>query len=110
LLPSAIKGWHLHYNQEDIWFVFPDSHLLVGLWDLREDSPTKNQTMRITLGGGKSQLLYIPRGVAHGTVNLSSRNADLIYFINQQFSLDQPDEHRIPWDTLGEDFWTYTKD
>ncbi len=110
LFCNAIKGWHIHYNQEDVWFVFPDSQVLVGLWDLRENSPTKNQTMRLTLGGGKSQLVYIPRGVAHGVANLGNKTADMIYFINQKFDMTNPDENRLPWDSLGADFWTFTKD
>src|SRR5438445_831711 len=28
VLPSAIKAFHLHYNQEDVWFVLPTDRLL----------------------------------------------------------------------------------
>ncbi len=110
LFPNAIKGWHLHFKQEDLWYVFPHSHVLVGLVDLRENSSTKNLKMRLVMGGGKSQLLYIPRGVAHGVVNLSPNMADLIYFTNQTFNIEDPDEKRLHWDTFGREFWEYTKD
>ena len=102
---GAIKAWHLHFNQEDVWFVPPSQSLLVGLWDVREDSPTSGGTMRFALGRGRSQLLYIPRGVAHGAANLGTGDAFLIYFVNRQFDAEDPDERRLPYDAVGKDFW-----
>lgn len=105
ILPKAIKAWHLHFNQEDIWYVSPSNHMILGLWDVREQSATKEQTMKIVMGGGSSKLVYIPRGVAHGVVNLSREKGTIIYLVNQRFDLQNPDERRLPWDKLGADFW-----
>lgn len=102
---GAIKAWHLHYNQEDVWFVLPPQSLLVGLWDVRENSPTAGNTLRFVLGRGRSQLLYIPRGVAHGAANLETGDVFLFYFVNQQFDAQDPDERRLPYDALGKEFW-----
>lgn len=106
VLPGAIKAFHLHFNQEDVWYVPPTDRLLIGLLDTRQDSPTFQRCMRFALGGGQTRLLYIPRGVAHGVANLGSEPAHVIYFVNQQFSAEEPDERRLPWDTCGADFWT----
>jgi len=106
VMPGAIKAFHLHFNQEDVWFVPPEDRLLVGLVDVRAGSPTYEQRMRFVLGGGRTQLLYIPRGVTHGAANLWQAPAQLIYFVNQHFSAQEPDEHRLPWDLCGADFWT----
>ncbi len=108
VLPGAIKAFHLHYNQEDVWFVPPTDRLLVGLIDCRKDSPTKGSSMRLVMGGGKAQLVYIPRGVAHGGANIGTQNATILYYVNQHFNLDDPDERRLPWDILGTDFWEMT--
>lgn len=102
---GAIKAWHLHFNQEDVWFVPPSQSLLVGLWDVRENSPTTGSAMRFVSGRGRSQLLYIPRGVAHGAANLGTGDAFLFYFVNQQFDAQDPDERRLPYDALGKEFW-----
>ena len=102
---GAIKAWHLHFNQEDLWFVPPSQALLVGLWDARRDSATTGNTMRFVLGRGRSQLLYIPRGVAHGAANLGTDETLLFYFVNQQFNAQDPDERRLPYDALGKEFW-----
>jgi dTDP-4-dehydrorhamnose 3,5-epimerase len=108
VLPGAIKAFHLHYNQEDVWFVPPTDRLLIGLLDCRKDSPTVGESMRFVMGGGKAQLLYIPRGVAHGGANVGAIPATILYYVNQHFSLDDPDERRVPWDILGADFWELT--
>ena len=106
VLPGAIKAFHLHFNQEDVWFVPPEDRLLVGLLDTRRDSPTYRGHMRFVLGAGRCRLLYIPRGVAHGVANLWPQPAALMYLVNQHFSVDEPDERRLPWDIQGVDFWT----
>lgn len=106
VLPGAIKAFHLHFNQEDVWFVPPSDRLLIGLLDIREDSPTYQRSMRFILGGGQARMVYIPRGVAHGAANVWKQPAQIVYLVNQQFSLEQPDERRLPWDACGADFWT----
>lgn len=108
VLPGAIKAFHLHFNQEDVWFVPPTDRLLIGLVDARKDSPTYGQSMRFVMGGCKAQLLYIPRGVAHGGANLWQEPATILYYVNQRFDLNDPDERRLPYDVVGADFWTIT--
>jgi len=105
ILPNAVKAWHLHFKQEDIWYVEPEDHMILGLWDLREKSPTKDLKMRVVLGAGFSRLVYIPRGVAHGVVNVNNQPGTIIYFVNAQFNFQDPDEHRLKWDAVGADFW-----
>jgi dTDP-4-dehydrorhamnose 3,5-epimerase len=109
MLPGTIKAFHLHFNQEDVWFVMPYDRLLIGLFDARENSKTYKQSMRFVMGAGRAQILYLPRGVAHGLANIWQQPANMIYFVNQQFDANQPDEQRLPWDTLGADFWEIKK-
>src|SRR3972149_7096929 len=28
ILSGAIKAWHIHFNQEDVWYVSPDDHMI----------------------------------------------------------------------------------
>jgi dTDP-4-dehydrorhamnose 3,5-epimerase len=109
MLPGTIKAFHLHYNQEDCWFIMPNDRLLIGLFDARKDSPTYKKSMRFVLGAGRAQILYIPRGVAHGLANPWQKPANMIYFVNQRFDANEPDEQRLPWDILGADFWEMRK-
>jgi dTDP-4-dehydrorhamnose 3,5-epimerase len=109
VLPGAIKAFHLHFNQEDVWFVPPTDRLLIGLVDARKDSPTQGASMRFVMGAGKAQLLYIPRGVGHGGANIGTEPATILYYVNQHFDLNDPDERRLPWDLLGREFWEITQ-
>ena len=107
--PGGIKAWHLHYKQEDIWIIPPDNSLLVGLYDLRRNSSTKGESMKIFLGDFQGKLLFIPRGVAHGYTNLSTKPSAIIYLTNNEFDSNDPDEQRLPWDLFGKDFWEIKK-
>ena len=109
LEPGAIKSWHVHYGQEDVWFIPPTSRLVVGLKDIREGSATEGNALRMTMGPGRSRLMLIPRGVAHGVANLTQQSQSMIYLVNQQFDLDDADERRLPWDAFGADFWEMTR-
>lgn len=109
-IAGSVKAWHLHLIQDEIWYVPDESRLLTGLWDVRANSPTKGVTMRIPMGGGSRRMVFIPHGVAHGSVNLTAQTGSIMYFMNSQFDTKNPDEHRIPWDALGADFWTPQRD
>jgi dTDP-4-dehydrorhamnose 3,5-epimerase len=108
VLPGAIKAFHLHFRQDDVWFVPPTDRLLVGLIDIREKSESTGATTRLVLGSGKAQLLFIPRGVAHGVANIWNEPGTVFYFVNQQFDINDPDERRLPYDTVDSSFWQIT--
>lgn len=110
LFPRSIKAWHLHLKQDEIWYLPPNRDLFAGLWDVRKNSSTNGSLMRFVLGGGKSELLFIPRGVAHGLANFTNVDANLFYLANEQFDIKDPDEKRIPWDAAGADFWKPKRD
>lgn len=109
LNPNSVKAWHLHLRQDEIWYVAA-GQLVLGLWDVRKDSSTSDTKMRIVLGQGSNKLVFIPKGVAHGCSNYSNKPSQILYFVSEQFNVSNPDEKRIPWNTLGEDFWKPQKD
>ena len=106
--PGIVKAFHLHYKQDDLWFVPPNERMLVGLLDTRRDSATVGITQRLILGAGRAQLLLIPKGVAHGVVNQLPTPGVVFYFVSRQFQINDPDEHRLPHDLLGQAFWEMT--
>lgn len=109
VLPQTIKAWHMHMRQDEIWYVYPEDHLFVGLLDIRKDSKTKDTSMKLTMGG-KSRLLFIPRGVAHGCANFTQNPINLFYMVSEKFDINNPDEQRLAWDILGKDFWEAKKE
>jgi dTDP-4-dehydrorhamnose 3,5-epimerase len=109
--PGAIKAFHLHARQTDVWYVPPSDRCLMILVDVRAGSSTEGVTQRLVLGAGGSRLVRIPPGVAHGVRNLGTATARLIYLVDQQFTPDPAtcDEGRLPWDYLGAEIWEVTR-
>lgn len=110
LNPQSIKAWHLHLKQDVVWYIAPSDTLQVGIWDIRKNSKTKGQKMKIILGGGNSHLLFIPKGVAHGSYNNQTTSIHLYYLTNTMFDSKNPDEKRIEEDYDETEFWTKTSD
>jgi len=105
--PLAIKAFHLHKRQTDVWYVPPSDKLLLVVADVRKGSATEGLVQRIVLGDGNSRLVRIPPGVAHGAKNLRPATpTTIIYFVDLHFSTDeQCDEGRLPWDHFGAHVW-----
>lgn len=108
--PNVVKAFHIHKKQFDLWFVPASEKLLIGLFDVRENSLSFEKQMRFVMGSGKSQLLLIPNGVAHGYANVTNEKQSLVYFTSEKFDINNNDEYRLPWDILGEDFWNMKKE
>ena len=105
--PLAIKAFHLHAKQTDVWYVPPSDKLLLVVADVRKGSPTEGLVQRIVLGDGNSRLVRIPPGVAHGAKNLRPTEPSvIIYFVDLHFSVGaECDEGRLPWDHFGAQVW-----
>ncbi|MDD5071209.1 MAG: dTDP-4-dehydrorhamnose 3,5-epimerase family protein [Patescibacteria group bacterium] len=64
--PGVTRGPHEHVRQSDRFvFVGPGSFELY-LWDRRENSKTKGESMRLEVGASNPVLVIVPPGVAHG--------------------------------------------
>ncbi len=109
--PGAVKAYHMHHRQTDVWYVPPCDKLLLVLHDCRAGSPTEGNTMRFVLGDGKDRLVRIPPGVAHGAGNIGQRTGRIIYMVDLHFSATpgECDEGRLPWDFLGAEIWNLVK-
>jgi len=109
--PGAIKAYHLHQRQTDVWYVPPSDRMLLVLIDVRQGATTEGTRMRFTLGGGASRLVRIPPGVAHGVKNLAPATGRIIYFTDVHFSPEPStcDEGRLPWDYAGAEIWDVTR-
>lgn len=107
LEPGVVKAFHVHRRQTDLWFVPPENRLLLIVVDVRDGSPTQGNVVRMMLGAGRTGLLRIPPGVAHGARNLGRAPAGMIYFTDTEFSVDpkECDEGRLPCDFAGRDAW-----
>ena len=107
--PGRINAFHIHPNepQNELWTVI-GGQLKVWLIDLRAGSKTEGNRRAVVLSGEEPTQLYIPAGVAHG-YQAGSSGALLLYAMDQQFNLEQPNEGRLPWDFFGAELWAEDK-
>jgi len=69
--------------------------------DLRKDSKTFKEHFTIELDAEKGNMLYVPKGMAHGFFTLS----DTAIFLNRTTTVYNPDsEAGIKWDSCGIDW------
>jgi dTDP-4-dehydrorhamnose 3,5-epimerase len=104
-VPGRVNAFHIHPKrvQDELWCVV-EGTLLVWLVDVRAESPTTGNRRKIMLSGDAPSLLHIPTGVAHG-YKAGPAGALLVYGMNSQFNLQDPNEGRLPWDFFGSDLW-----
>jgi len=102
---GRVNAFHVHPKvvQDELWCVV-DGCLMVWLVDCREGSPTAGTKRRFILNSDQPALLYIPSGVAHG-YKAGPAGALLVYAMNSQFNLADPNEGRLGWDHFGAELW-----
>jgi len=107
IVPGKKMFWHLHPErdgrpgQSEMWMV--NSTLLLGMIDLRTDSPTYGLKSKVTVYPDRT--IYIPAGIAHGLINPTNTTATLVYFMDRQFEASEETlENRIDPTKLPYDF------
>lgn len=107
IAPNGKRFWHIHpakktlEEQNEIWTT--DGTLLLGLIDLRKNSPTYGIKSKLILSPDKA--VYIPAGIAHGFINPNNFFVTLVYFTDQYFvPSEETQEHRIDPNELSFDF------
>lgn len=103
--PGRVNAFHIHtkLEQNEIWTVI-QGQLMVWLVDCRKDSRTAGVKRKLVLSGEQPMQVYIPAGVAHG-YKAGSEGATLVYAMDQQFNLLDPNEGRLPWNFFGLALW-----
>lgn len=94
---GTIKAWHIHQVQTDYWFV------VSGVVKAVVCNPETKEIREFLLGDNQPGVaLVIPPGVAHGLKVLQGP-AILMYITSEEYN--PADEGRIPFDSLGYDWF-----
>ena len=98
LRPGRAKGWALHKEHEDRYFILQGEVELV-MYDVRPASCTHGRLSRIVLSELDRCAINIPALVWHGTRNLGAVEAVAINFPTVAYDHANPDKYRLPLDT-----------
>ena len=96
--PGFIKGWGLHKEHEDRYFLL-FGEMQVVLYDERPDSPTEGLVAEVVLSEHRRRLMNIPAGIWHADRNLGSTDVVVVNFPTIPYDHSNPDKYRLPLDT-----------
>jgi len=97
LEPGAIKAWHFHKKQWDLWFVC--DKMIVGLATWSDINPGVRKCRYVL----ENQFILIPPGLLHGISNPYNNRRRLIYYTTEHFN--PKDEFRLPHNAFPEFNW-----
>jgi len=96
--PGIVRAWHRHLqNQIDMLFVRKGT-LKICAYDGDKNSKSYGQLIEIISDSKTPELIIIPGHLWHGTKNIGTETSETIYFINNLYDYDNPDEERINFD------------
>jgi dTDP-4-dehydrorhamnose 3,5-epimerase len=98
LRPGMVKGWGMHLEHEDRYFIL-HGDLEVVLYDDRPNSPTNGLVARVYLSEHQRRLMNIPPGVWHANRNVGASDLTVINFPTKPYDHEHPDKYRLPLDT-----------
>lgn len=96
--PGHVKGWALHKEHEDRYFLIRGELELVA-YDVRPDSPTHGRLCALALTERDHFIVNIPSHVWHATRTLGATDAILVNFPTVPYDHANPDKYRLPIDT-----------
>ena len=88
--PRTLRGMHLHLRHDEYISVLR-GRACVGLYDLRQDSPTEGRSMLIELDGETPTCLSFPRGILHGWYFYG--NGMHLQSVSEEYSSYGPDDN-----------------
>jgi dTDP-4-dehydrorhamnose 3,5-epimerase len=96
--PGFAKGWNLHKEHEDRYFILQGEMELV-LFDPRPQSSTYGEVCRIVLSEKNRRIVNVPKNVWHADHNIGSSEVVVVNFPTVAYDHSNPDKWRLPLDT-----------
>ena len=97
--PGVVRAWHRHRRGQIDHFVCPSGRIRVGVYDDREDSPTRGEVDEFVIGEHAQRVVRIPGACWHGFEVLGDERALLVNMPTKLYDYEDPDEERLPPDT-----------
>ena len=83
-------------HQIDLFFVLKGT-VKICAFDGDKNSKSFGQLVEIISTSENPQIIKIPGHLWHGTKNIGTIPSETIYFMNNLYDYDNPDEERIEW-------------
>jgi dTDP-4-dehydrorhamnose 3,5-epimerase len=95
--PGMIRAWHRHARNQVDYFIVIEGAMKVVAFDGNNSSKTYSKMVEILASDERLQVVRIPGHYWHGTKTIGDKTSLTIYFVNNLYEYDNPDEERRPW-------------
>ena len=95
--PGTIRAWHRHTRAQVDYFLVLQGAIKIVAYDDDNNSKTFARMVEIIASEGRLQIVRIPGHYWHGTKTIGDKPSLTIYFVNNLYDYDNPDELRRPW-------------
>ncbi len=95
--PGMIRAWHRHAKGQIDYYVVIKGTVKICVFDNDKNSKTFGNLTEIISSDQKLQVVRVPGHYWHGIKTLGNETSMLVYFINNLYDYENPDEERSPW-------------
>jgi dTDP-4-dehydrorhamnose 3,5-epimerase len=95
--PGMIRAWHRHARGQIDYFLVLEGSMKIVAYDGDANSKTYSRLVEIVASQQRAQVVRIPGHYWHGTKTIGDRPSLTLYFVNNMYEYDNPDEERRPW-------------
>lgn len=97
--PGIVKAWHRHARQADFWICLT-GHVKVGVCRSED-----RRLWATVIGERTPSVVVIPPGLWHGAATVGPQSAGLLYYVTKGYDAADPDEERMPFDSVPGFAW-----
>lgn len=95
--PGMIRAWHRHARGQVDYYVVVKGTVKICVYDNDKNSKTFGNLTEIVSSDQKLQVVRVPGHYWHGIKTLGTETSMLVYFINNLYDYENPDEERYAW-------------
>jgi len=95
--PGVIRAWHRHKNNQIDFFTVLKGKMKICVYDDDKNSSTFGKLVEIIADENHLQIIKVPGHFWHGTKTLGTESSYTVYFINNLYNYENPDEERMSW-------------
>jgi dTDP-4-dehydrorhamnose 3,5-epimerase len=95
--PGIIRAWHRHARGQIDYFMVLRGAMKIVAYDGNKESKTYGKIVEVVASEDKLQVVTIPGHYWHGTKTLGNNPSLTMYFVNNLYDYNSPDEERRAW-------------
>jgi dTDP-4-dehydrorhamnose 3,5-epimerase len=95
--PGIIRAWHRHTRGQVDYFMVLKGALKIVAYDGNKESETYGKIVEVIASEERLQIVKVPGHYWHGTKTIGSEPSLTLYFVNNLYNYEIPDEERRPW-------------